>query len=782
MKRFAATILFAFLVFAGLSIGVYAQTATPRPLPPEFLKRREAGSSFQLGKFYLRKRNPATFPLAIEHFTNAAKIYAELGDQANVACALLGVGAVYGELGEGAIAAIRYTEAMTILRTFGGRDINESALSKLGFLYDELVDKRFLSKYDDLKIQPPDRGFDQNGDRIDTRFSRGLERYYVQFFNQPFTVYYEERGDTILDDSRFALSGRPPEPISFYKDALAIWKQNGIESIETATQIDLMDSLAERNPRLAVFYGKQAVNQYQETRNLLRSTKPYDPRVYFNRLTDKYRFLADLLISLGRLTDADEVLQMLKDEEYADFVKRDAKEIELLRRKVRLTAKERQLIDRYLLIAKRASEIGEQVRVLDEKKISGKNLAPSEEKEFRNLSSQLADANAAFKLFLEKELVSEIGTDNAKSLVADRELQTKIREWGDHVAALTTVITENRYRVVLTTPTLQIDGKTEINAGVLNKKIAAFRKVLQDPNVDARPLGKELYDILIKPIEKDLLASKIKTLVWSLDGTLRYIPFAALSPDGKTYMAERFQNVVMTPKGRDRITRQDSQWRVLGMGVSDGQTVNFSTENISFDALPATKKELFSIVRDERNQGETGVILGRRFIDSEFTMENFAASLKQRSASEQRHFSVVHLASHFRLGSDWTNSFLLLGDGKFITLEQINRSPDIDLKGIELATLSACNTAILTSANGVEVDSLAESIQSRGGKAVLATLWSVYDESTAGLMLEFYTAKVNNTKLTKADSLQTAQLKMIRNERFAHPYYWSSFVLIGNWR
>ena len=221
MKRFAATILFAFLVFACLSIGVDAQTATPRPLPPEFLKRREAGSSFQLGKFYLRTRKSAAYPLAIENFANAANMYAELGDQANVSCALLGLGAVNGELGKGDVAAARYSEAIAILRTFRGRDVNESALAKLGFLYDELVDKRFIAKYDNLTIQPPDRGYDQNGDRIDSRFSRGLERYYPQFFNQPFTVYYEERSDSILDDPRLALSGRPPEPVSFYKDALA---------------------------------------------------------------------------------------------------------------------------------------------------------------------------------------------------------------------------------------------------------------------------------------------------------------------------------------------------------------------------------------------------------------------------------------------------------------------------------------------------------------------------------------------------------------------------------
>ena len=49
-------------------------------------------------------------------------------------------------------------------------------------------------------------------------------------------------------------------------------------------------------------------------------------------------------------------------------------------------------------------------------------------------------------------------------------------------------------------------------------------------------------------------------------------------------------------------------------------------------------------------------------------------------------------------------------------------------------------------------------------------------------MREFYAAKASDSTLTKADALQTAQLKMIGDASFSHPYYWSGFVLIGNWR
>lgn len=763
---------------------IFAQPSPP-PLSHEFLKRREAGSAFQLGRLFLRQGKPDSLRRAIENFKNAAKLYGELGDRANVGCSRLGIGAVQALDGKNALAAQSYSQAVASFRSLKDGNLDESALSNLGFLYDELVDKRFPFRYDQLSIQPPKRGYDQNGDRVDPRFARLSERYYVQFFNQPFTVYYQEQPESVFEDPRMAGSSDQPNPVSFYRDVLSIWKLNGVESIEVATRLNLMEAWADENPSIAVFFGKQAINQYQQIRKLLRSTKPYDPRLYINRLTDKYRFLADLLISLGRLTEADEVLQMLKEEEFSEFVRRDAAELERLKRQARLTPKERRLVDRYLALAGNAAEIGEQYRGLDDKRRAGKPLNEAEEKLHKQLAAQTADINAAFKLFLEKDLVNEIGNENAKTLADDRTLQDRARELGPGTVSLFTVITENRYRVVMTTPTVQIDAKTEINAAVLNKKIFAFRQALQNTQADPRPLGKELYDILVKPIEKSLAAAGAKTLVWSLDGTLRYVPIAALSPDGKTYLVERYQNVTVTPRTRERLTTQNTDWKALGMGLSEEQNVTYPDQPdqlIKVDALPGTKKELIAIVRDEGDPNETGILEGKRFLDADFTMKNLTDSLQSKNANGKRRFTVIHLASHFRLGGNWSTSFLFLGNAKLLSLEELSRSQQLDFGDVELVTLSACNTALATASNGIEVDSLAEAIQAKSGKAVLATLWSVYDESTAALMSSFYRTKRDGLQITKAEALQRAQMKMREEKTFAHPYYWSGFTLIGNWR
>ena len=402
------------------------------------------------------------------------------------------------------------------------------------------------------------------------------------------------------------------------------------------------------------------------------------------------------------------------------------------------------------------------------------------------------------------------------------------------VKPLYTVAGESRYRVILTTPKTQTDGKTEIKIADLNRKIFEFRTALQNPLVDPRPLGKELYDILIKPIEKDLIAAEAKTLLWSLDGTLRYIPFAALSPDGIHYLAEKYQTVVVTSTTRQSLVAEvNPNWRLLGAGVTKESKLiePNGTQEIFFSKLPGVESELLQIVSNEdAKPQEKGLILGKRLIDDGFNLAALENGMSQRvgdEGSKKPKYNVIHLATHFRLGSDTAKSFLLLGNNQALTLEKVSDDTVLNFGDVELVTLSACNTGfgtaventaasreqerkLLEANNGVEVDSLATFIELRGAKAVLASLWAVADESTQMLMSEFYRLRKANPKLTKAEAMQRAQIEMIEgrlkpetqqiknrdvgvfkvqppfktdeNAPFAHPYYWSPFVLIGNWR
>jgi CHAT domain-containing protein len=285
---------------------------------------------------------------------------------------------------------------------------------------------------------------------------------------------------------------------------------------------------------------------------------------------------------------------------------------------------------------------------------------------------------------------------------------------------------------------------------------------------------------------------------------LRYVPIAALW-DGKHYLVERFQNVVIALASRSKMAREPlavSQWRALGLGVSKGWG--------NFPPLEAVPEELMGIVRQDNaggaTAGERGVLPGRRLLDADFTRSNLERALGR--------YSIIHIASHFDfLPGKEKSSFLLLGDGTGLTLDAISSSTPLFDK-VELLTLSACNTATGSDAEGAEVEGFGVLAQKQGALAVLATLWEVADASTGQLMREFYRLREANPQWTKAEALRQAQLELLTGQTrisetgtrraeivageassssqssftpdakapLAHPYYWAPFILIGNWK
>jgi CHAT domain-containing protein len=286
------------------------------------------------------------------------------------------------------------------------------------------------------------------------------------------------------------------------------------------------------------------------------------------------------------------------------------------------------------------------------------------------------------------------------------------------------------------------------------------------------------------------------------------VPVGALW-DGEQYLADRYQNVVITLGRNSRLFREvNRDWRALGAGVS--------TKWPGFAELPAVKTELRSIVRDETLTTETeGVLPGRRLLDGEFV----ASRLKDLMPSQQngRRFNLIHLASHFKLRQTRDTSFLLLGDGTELSLTEFDKDPRLKLTGVELLTLSACETGVgIDKGDGSEFESFGMLAEKNGAKAVLATLWQVADCSTGEFMRQFYrvSQQTRQQGITKAAALQQAQQAMLSgaikalakcqprtgvagtksdvcalpvyvpdpSKPFAHPYYWAPFVLFGNWR
>jgi CHAT domain-containing protein/tetratricopeptide (TPR) repeat protein len=103
---------------------------------------------------------------------------------------------------------------------------------------------------------------------------------------------------------------------------------------------------------------------------------------------------------------------------------------------------------------------------------------------------------------------------------------------------------------------------------------------------------------------------------------------------------------------------------------------------------------------------------------------------------------------------------------------------DLDLSGVNLVVLSACETALGEVTGGDEVVGLTRALLYAGSPGVISTLWNIDDEATAGLMTQFYQRLLSGE--TAAEALRGAQVASLQEPRYADPFYWAAFTLTGD--
>ena len=104
---------------------------------------------------------------------------------------------------------------------------------------------------------------------------------------------------------------------------------------------------------------------------------------------------------------------------------------------------------------------------------------------------------------------------------------------------------------------------------------------------------------------------------------------------------------------------------------------------------------------------------------------------------------------------------------------------DLDLRGVDLATLSACDSERGKLVRGEGPQAFSRALLSAGARATVTTLWRVSDEPTRDFMKQFY-FELNRGE-TKGQALRLAKLRFLRSgSALAHPRYWAAFVLIGD--
>ncbi len=584
-----------------------------------------------------------------------------------------------------------------------------------------------------------------------TEKQRGPEHPYVADGLEDLAIY-------------LCIHGNYAEAEHLHRRSLAIReKQLGAEHTNVAQSLIRLANLMAMTKRTfaAILIAKRAVNIMQKVRQNVSSISSEQLRSFDNTIESFYDILANLLIKTGRYGEAEYVMGMLKEKERFELLRRD-RVIDIPKLSIGYNDAEAPLIERFDVLSASLFEHGQRQDAL--KKIKQPTL--EQKQELVGIKQQLEEIRREFNQFLDS-LNDALPPRDVTQVDKDSNFLIDLTDASPGTAAITTVTSEHTFHTVLATPYGRTAFSAEYRGEDIAKKVLRFRELLKEIDSDEYlSIAQELYDIIIRPMEKELQSGDITTLYWMLNGALRLLPLAALH-DGEQFLLEKYRTISITTSSKIGAMPRE-QWNCLGMGVT--------REYAGHLALTSVKEELENIISMENTNG---VIPGDILLDEQFTCEAMEEYLEDG-------YKAVHIASHFELNPiNETLSYLLLGDGSKIRMDELSCKNRM-FKGVDLVVFSACSTGLGTaSTRGREVDSIGNLAETQGAKTVLATLWPVEDKSTSMLMREFY--RFREGGMTIVEALQQAQLALLNGNiksgdghDFTHPYFWAPFILIGN--
>lgn len=343
-------------------------------------------------------------------------------------------------------------------------------------------------------------------------------------------------------------------------------------------------------------------------------------------------------------------------------------------------------------------------------------------------------------------------------------LRTKAIEIDDidpHAAVIYPIVLPDRIEVVLSLPgrSLRHYATAVPISEVENTLQTLFESLhLAYSTQDRLALSEQVYNWLIRPAEADLAAADIETLVFVPEGFLRNLPMSALY-DGERYLIEKYR-VAISPGLQLLGARslEQTQLSALAGGLTEARQ--------GFVALPAVAGEVAKLKQE---------LSADVFLNEAFTRTNLQNKISNTS------FDIVHLATHAQFSSSAEETFLLTWNDRVNVKEfgeVLQTREGRTTNPVELLVLSACQTAEGDDRATLGLAGLA--VRS-GARSTVASLWAVRDESTAQLMKELYQQLRQQPGIGRAEALRQAQLSLIAQPDFNHPFFWSPFILIGNW-
>jgi CHAT domain-containing protein len=321
----------------------------------------------------------------------------------------------------------------------------------------------------------------------------------------------------------------------------------------------------------------------------------------------------------------------------------------------------------------------------------------------------------------------------------------------------------------------------EFKRAELARRINDFRSSLETGALDFQKTSRELYGLVMKPVERELAG--VSDLIIVPDGPLWDLPFQALMDEKGKFLAEKIAVSYapsltalneMKKKAASRRSKRSAGAELIAFGnpILSNETstrVKRVFMNEKLEPLPEAER-LVNGLSKIYGAAKSKVYVG-------------AAAREEVAKKEVPNYRVVQFATHGILNnlSPMYSHLVFAKDDKNPNEDGLLEAwelKDLELNA-DMVILSACDTARGRISAGEGIIGMTWASFIAGAPSTVASQWKVESSSTTELMLEFHRQLLSG-KVSKAEALRRAQLKLMRDPKYRHPSYWGAWVIVGD--
>jgi CHAT domain-containing protein len=309
------------------------------------------------------------------------------------------------------------------------------------------------------------------------------------------------------------------------------------------------------------------------------------------------------------------------------------------------------------------------------------------------------------------------------------------------------------------------------------------------------------YNAFWKPIEAEL--GEYKKLYIATDGVYSQLNLETLADAKGNYVIDNYDITLLTtlrelttaemPKKVVKKSKKSPDKPFTGTAILVGNPSYYTQkQGNEIDPLPGAEKEVENIAQMlNRNNWDTRLLTASAATEEEvrkvsnptvfhiathgFFVENHTeqeqGGLRQSQEEENPMLRAGLLLAGGGDAYEYKKSTFFLEEGVLTAYEAMNLSLD----QTELVVLSACETGLGKLQVGEGVYGLQRSLMIAGAKNIVMSLFKVPDTPTRELMTTFYQEWLKDGNKRAA----FLKAKKIMRQKYEHPYYWGSFVMLG---